>query len=53
MADTAKGLAEASNEEERNETETSSPHPEYDGDAIETRAEKEKYPGENFLQDTT
>lgn len=48
MAETVKGLAEAPNEEERNDTETSSAHPDYDGDAIENRAEKEKYPGENF-----
>lgn len=46
MTDTVKGLAEAANEE-RNDTETSYPNPEYDGDVIENRAEKEKYPGGN------
>jgi MFS family permease len=50
MAETVKGLAETPNEEERNDTETSSAHPDYDGDAIENRAEKEQNPGEDPKQ---
>lgn len=47
MAEAVKGVAEAPKAEERDDTETSSPHPGYsDDDAIENRTEKEKHPGE-------
>jgi hypothetical protein len=50
MAEAVKAVAETTQAEERNDTEANSPHPGYDDDALENRAEKDKYPGEDSKQ---